>query len=118
MKKINTVIVLALVVAAFLAGQFISPRPDKELREKFAEERKIYEDSLQSKELQIIVLSHIENKLKDKITKDSLRYVEEFKKSDDEIKRLKNKIVLIDFSKYRVDELDSVRAALYQHRRK
>ncbi len=114
MKKVNIVVLFAGLGAAFLAGQLLSPRPDKKLIENMVKERKAYQDNIKHLQNELTILKRDDDDLKNKMLEDSLRYLNINKQYENDITRLQKKVKVIDFGNSNVLELDEAIKKLYQ----
>lgn len=73
---------IVLVGIAFLLGILISPKPDKELREKYGKEREEIGKRIEEKEKEIQKLSREGEEMRKKVREDSVRYAVSLKTKD------------------------------------
>jgi hypothetical protein len=103
--------VLLIVVVFFLL--FYDRTAEKELRKQLEKERDQLQLDITKKKVDINVLDARGDTLISRMKRDSIKYLESYRLSNAEIYRLNKIIREINFSKYTVPELDSIRHQLY-----
>lgn len=103
---------IVLIAAAFLLGILISPKPDKELREKYGKEREEIGKRIEEKEKEIQKLSLQGEEMRKKVREDSAMYAQALKTKDRNIHALEKEIQKVDYRNARARDLDSLRVIL------
>lgn len=103
---------LFLIVAVFFL-LFYDRTAERQLGIQLQKERDELQLEIRKKQKDVNVLDARQDTLLQRMKRDSTKYLESYRLSNAEIYRLKKIIREINFSKYTVPELDSIRHQLY-----
>lgn len=105
-----------LIAVAFALGWLISPG-DKVDHKGYEEERKGYERQIRDLNRQIASQDSISREIRNKMSVDSLAYLDALKRKEITISKLRNDIAKTDYRNFGADRLDSVRAVILSRAR-
>ena len=105
-----------LILVAFLFGQLSVPRTDKELIRRFGQEKKVLKTEIEYLQVSLATRDRVGLSLREKVTRDSLKYSMLLAGNRKEIDRLKQKINATNFKNATTDQLDSIRHQLLRAR--
>lgn len=103
---------IILVVAAFLLGILISPKPDPGLSEQYEAKRAELRQRIEERDREIEKLSRQWGELRQKVREDSVKYATALKTKDRNIHALEKQIEKVDYRNARAADLDSLRVIL------
>lgn len=103
-----------LVLAAFAGGWLLSSQGDKELIDKFDQERKEHEAAIRKLSLSIQSLRADSLNIRKKMKADSLTFAIQIREKDEAFVRQKRYYESINLSRATAHELDSLRAAIFR----
>lgn len=114
MKKLSNYIPFVLAGVLFFAGRWTSPKPDKELMQKYESERKYHLSQIDSLEGKAYDLLQAGLAIREKMYSDSLKFSSDLQVNKQAYLKLKKRYNEINLSRADAHDLDSIVSFLYK----
>ena len=102
-----------LAALLFFVGRCTAPKPDKELRAKYEQERDAIMEVIGQKDAKIIQMAAESREIRKQMTSDSLKFSVELGANKRAYTALKKKYNEINYTRYTAHDLDSVLSVLF-----